>query len=297
MRVAFVIPARNKIHGVRGAVDSVLSQNYSPMELIFSDQGSTDGTREQIAKHIASYDGPNKARLLDCPLTQGRPGMGALNAHVDWIMGQTDADVIILGSSDDVSHPDRATKVMRGFEETGAAMVNTAIKFMSTDGRSFTTDFPEETRFVTGSECLDRLVGGSSSPAWTHEFYDRIGGVPGLICSDVYMPYLATLDKGLYYINEALYFLIRWPDKKNTGIGGRQLAQEGEEETLKLREIVQFQLNSTFKQIAKCCDEKYPNFDHDKQQKLYSYILGTAVHWSEIRDEMAAKSIVQDMFP
>lgn len=296
MKTAFVIPARDKIHGVSPAVKSVLAQTYSPMELIFSDQGSTDGTRETIQSLCDSYDGKNKIRILDCPHTELK-GMNGLNTHINWIMDQTDADYIILGSADDVNDATRAEKVVQKFDETGAAMVNTAIQFVHIDGKSVGTDFPTESRFVTAEEVMTRYVGGSTSPAWRHDFSDKIGALKGPICSDVYMPYLATQDTGLYYIHDLLYCLVRWPDKNNTGLGGRQLAAETEDEILQLRELVQYQMSSTFREIYKSCERLYPKWSNGDRQTLYNYTMGTAHGWSEIRDQLTEKKIVPQRLP
>ncbi len=47
--VSIVVPCFNQGHYLRQAIESVLSQDYSPIELIALDDGSTDRTREVLA--------------------------------------------------------------------------------------------------------------------------------------------------------------------------------------------------------------------------------------------------------
>jgi len=291
MKTAMILFARDKIHGIHAAVNSVLGQTYSPMELIISDHGSTDGTREAIHDLCSKYDGPNTVRLLDCPKQEFK-GMAGLNTHIDWIMSQTDADFVVSSSSDDVSDVTRVEKVVRGWQDTGASMVGHAMQFMKDDGSSLFTGYPKQNQFVTGDEMLDRLVGGSTNHGWTHEFYDRCGGLHGIICPDVYMPYLATLDKGFYYLHECLYCIMRHSDAKNTGLMGVRDAAETDDEKLAVQEMVQFQLVETFSQISKAGDAIYgTNWKPAERSKLFAYLMGTAQYWSEIRAEMTMKRL------
>ena len=107
MKYAFVVFVRNKAPWIAECVRSVLAQSYTPLELVFSDQGSEDDTLAIIKKTVNGYNGPNKVRVLQCPDTEPR-GMRGLMAHINWLYETLDADFWITLSGDDVSYPNRA---------------------------------------------------------------------------------------------------------------------------------------------------------------------------------------------
>src|SRR5678815_246024 len=99
-KYALLLTARDKVRHVAAAVTSMFAQVGPPIELLLSDQGSHDGTATILDDMARSYAGPHKVRRLNCPDIEliGMPGM---NAHVNWAMTQTDADVVMQLSADD----------------------------------------------------------------------------------------------------------------------------------------------------------------------------------------------------
>ena len=49
-KATVIIPTYNRAALVKEAVDSVLQQSFSDFEVIVVDDGSTDGTREEVQK-------------------------------------------------------------------------------------------------------------------------------------------------------------------------------------------------------------------------------------------------------
>ena len=55
MKYAFIIPARDKEKHVRRAMRSAFKQTYADMQIVVSDQGSTDNTRKVRALYNLQF--------------------------------------------------------------------------------------------------------------------------------------------------------------------------------------------------------------------------------------------------
>ncbi|HEX5105760.1 MAG TPA: glycosyltransferase [Pirellulaceae bacterium] len=92
--VSVVIPTYNYGHLVGEAVQSVLAQNYSMVEIIVVDDGSTDDTREQLAR----FEGRIRYHY--------QPNAG-LSAARNTGIGLAKGQLIALLDSDDAFHPQK----------------------------------------------------------------------------------------------------------------------------------------------------------------------------------------------
>ena len=98
--VSVIIPSFNRLHTLRRAIDSVLTQSYSHIELIIIDDGSTDGTSAWL-EQLAPENIP--VRYIE----QTNHGVShARNRGIDIAEGQW----IALLDSDDYWHGDKLSK-------------------------------------------------------------------------------------------------------------------------------------------------------------------------------------------
>jgi len=292
VKAAFVVPARNKEGFVASCVKSILAQDYEPLEFIFSDQGSTDNTYAEIEKACSGYKGRNEIRILKCPVVT-EPGMTGLNAHLSWLNNQTDADIIIQTSADDLDHPDRARETIEVYEKFKPAAVHTKQGFVNSDFSGVAVSaIPLESGFVTGKQDLDYMVGSSSSMSWDREFYNRVGGISGFICPDIYLPYLATQDRGLYYLDKELHAYVRNNNPDNTGLEGVLRSYEGNtEKQIQVEELCHFQITNTLREIAIKCEVDFPNWSMDDRSALLKMMVARALSWADCRARMTKSGI------
>lgn len=299
-KVSFIVPCRNKAHFVERTAHSVLAQTYSPMEIILSDQGSTDGTLEILKKLAAEYKGPNTVRVLECPEGEYR-GMAGLNEHLNWIHTQLDpeSELVIMCSADDLNHPDRAKYTVAAYEEHHPSYIGTCVHYVGPRGENKGLTAPQrDDGFVDPVENIINLVGSSASSCWAKDLFDKYGPMRGIESQDMLLPFFGTLERGLYYINIPLHIYIEHADENNTGLGGvcraatdRKNAadNDNEREELAKEEIAYAECNNwhftsnyfaMYRKVGEMNIDIEPNLGHAVLQKA----LDGAAGWCAARD-------------
>ena len=306
MKYAFVMPVRDKAPYVAESVRSILGQtelpDHSTLELVFSDQGSQDGTLDIIKREVQSYNGPHAVRVLECPETEPR-GMRGLIAHINWLHGQHDADYWIITAGDDVSLPDRAKRTAETIEELGsvpnffATSQYNALHEKLQDGESHGRNaFPKESRFVDPVENLQMKVGGSTTNAWHTGFFESLHPLPPQALVDVAVPHCAALTGGFYYLNEPHHVYVCRPDPNNTGLEGLFRMTEDEDEKLQVMEMAKAQLTANMALLLRMTIAYYrqvpdPATEEAVVRAVYDEFVDQADEWQKVRLQMTLKRL------
>jgi cellulose synthase/poly-beta-1,6-N-acetylglucosamine synthase-like glycosyltransferase len=104
--VTFALFAYNQEEYVRRAVQGAFSQTYSPLEIILSDDCSSDRTFAIMEEMAREYRGPHLVLVRKNHLNL-RP-----YSHVLEAVKVSRGDPIVLAAGDDVSKPDRVQKIV-----------------------------------------------------------------------------------------------------------------------------------------------------------------------------------------
>lgn len=104
--VTFAVFAYNQEAYVRQAVEAALAQTYSPLEIILSDDASSDATAAIIREIAGAYRGPHS---IVVNLNTGNLGIGE---HVNKIFRMAHGELVILAAGDDVSTVERTEKLV-----------------------------------------------------------------------------------------------------------------------------------------------------------------------------------------
>ncbi|UWQ31990.1 glycosyltransferase [Leisingera sp. M527] len=99
------------------AVQSLLNQKCEPIEIIISDDASTDGTFEKIQEVIKDYRGPHPVLARRNEVNLG------LNRHIARSVSLATSDLMIWAAGDDRNAPGRAQKVIDSYRQTGAKLI------------------------------------------------------------------------------------------------------------------------------------------------------------------------------
>lgn len=106
----YILFTYNQRDYIESALKSAFSQTYSPLEIIISDDASTDGTAELILNTAESYQGPHK---IIVQINESNLGIGR---HVNQAVGMSQGEFLVFAAGDDISHADRVRRIMAARE-------------------------------------------------------------------------------------------------------------------------------------------------------------------------------------
>jgi glycosyltransferase involved in cell wall biosynthesis len=124
LRTAAVVPSYNHERWLGEALDSLLAQTRPLDQIVVVDDGSTDGSREILARYRR-----HGVRVVEQP---NRGAHAALGRGID----ETDADLLFLLNSDDRFAPDRVARMAHLFEEEEIAFAGSWIRVIDEAGKT-----------------------------------------------------------------------------------------------------------------------------------------------------------------
>jgi glycosyltransferase involved in cell wall biosynthesis len=104
--VTFALFAYNQEKYIREAVEGAFSQTYSPLEIILSDDCSSDRTFEIMEEMAREYRGPHLVKLRRNPRNRGTL------SHVLAVAQIADGLFLLVAAGDDISLPERTATVV-----------------------------------------------------------------------------------------------------------------------------------------------------------------------------------------
>jgi len=105
MLITFYILAFNHEDMIVDAINAALAQTYSPLQIIVSDDCSTDSTWEVIQKTVSSYKGPHRVETRRNDVNLG------ISLHINALWKECSGEWIIASAGDDTSLPTRVEKI------------------------------------------------------------------------------------------------------------------------------------------------------------------------------------------
>lgn len=110
--ISFIIVTYNQEAYIREAVEGALSQTYSPLEIIISDDCSNDGTFDIVKEMVDGYKGKHSVRYNRNPTNIG------LGIHLSRLMEECHGELIVVAAGDDISLPDRTEMIYQAWEHS-----------------------------------------------------------------------------------------------------------------------------------------------------------------------------------
>ncbi len=202
VKCSLLVLTYNQEDFVAEAVNAALAQTYVPLEIVISDDCSTDRTFEIAQACVAGYDGPH-----DIVLNRNARNLGVI-AHTNTIVNRARGDILIPAYGDDVSYPDRVTRIAACFEAQDPLLVHSHADAIDATGTPCVTayrraDFFRTTEPLTVATSLAHYLGASGG--WARELFDKYGPLPdSLVFDDHILGFRAALEGRVGFVDAPL---------------------------------------------------------------------------------------------
>jgi len=127
--VTFALFAYNQEKFIREAVEGAFAQTYEPLEIILSDDCSTDRTFEIMQEMAAAYRGPHRVRAVQTPQNLG------VVQHVLLRGREAAGDIVVLAAGDDISLPERVARHVPCYVDPKVWAVSTGFQLIDEYGQ------------------------------------------------------------------------------------------------------------------------------------------------------------------
>lgn len=179
--VTLAIISYNQARFIREAVESALAQTYSPMEIIISDDASSDSTFDIVRDIVSSYMGPHKIIANLNPINLGLAGN--LNKALSLCKGE----IICWAGGDDISLPGKiealATPLLHDKSLSGT---HSYVNEIDADGIFLKTRRPLVPDLIDSPEqvILNALEIISQSHAFRRTVYEKFGTISSTVTNE-----------------------------------------------------------------------------------------------------------------
>ena len=201
--VSLLLITYNQEATVAAAIEGALRQTYSPLEIIISDDASSDGTYAAAQRCTTNYTGPHTVRVRRNPSNLG------ISAHLSLLVRESQGELLFIAAGDDVSLPERCRAVVAAWLKAGRRpdLIATDLYDLDTDGDVHgvleVTDLGSYKTFQDWAEDRPHVVGAAHT--WSRRLFDRFGEMEaGIYGEDQIMTFRAIMSGGALTLHEPL---------------------------------------------------------------------------------------------
>jgi cellulose synthase/poly-beta-1,6-N-acetylglucosamine synthase-like glycosyltransferase len=128
-RVTYLVVAYNQEDFIGESIQAAFAQDYPNLQIVLSDDNSTDRTYALMEEAVAAYRGPHRIVLNRAP-----GGRGILY-HFCHAFRHADGELVVGAAGDDISLPNRVSRLVGAWNGTGAAAIYSAWNRVTVDGK------------------------------------------------------------------------------------------------------------------------------------------------------------------
>jgi len=199
--VSFILVTYNQEEFIEEAIQAALDQTYSPLEIIISDDASTDRTFEVAKTVVEGYEGSHHVIVR-----RNERNIG-INPHFNLVINEARGDFVVFAAGDDVSLPERTEKLVEAWR-AGASAVFSNAELIDIRGQS--KGLLVQPGFKHLRDWRGMLVHGTHS-SWgcalscEKRAFKVFGEMPeNILGEDAVVPFRCAVLNGVSYIDEPL---------------------------------------------------------------------------------------------
>lgn len=203
--ITFLLMAYNQERFIGEAVAGALAQTYSPLEILLTDDCSSDRTYKIMSDMAAAYRGPHRIVL-----NRNAKNLG-IGPHLNLAMELVSGALVVGGAGDDLSLPERTLVMYELWQRSGqtAYSLFSDALVIDEEGRHLNRLFGDKVpSFV---DCVENAVrrGGVGVAGCTHVFSKETFNLFGpmdeqVMAEDMVIPFRSLLLGEIVYCPDAL---------------------------------------------------------------------------------------------
>lgn len=203
--VTFALFAYNQEKYIREAIEGAFAQTYAPLEIILSDDGSTDRTFEIMREMAEAYRGPHAIKL------NKNAGNLGLVGHVNRIFELAEGELIVAAAGDDISLPARTERLVAAYQISPSPplLIHSSVVKVDEHNDELGVWVPPvisekmDLKRMAGSAMAGIYIGASG--AWSKKLYQYFGPLKyERAYEDLVFGFRAALDDSMVYVDEPL---------------------------------------------------------------------------------------------
>jgi hypothetical protein len=203
--VSFIVLGYNQEKFIREAVQSALLQTYDNLEIILSDDASSDRTFEIMVEEADRYKGPHRLILNRNPMNLG------LTGNLSRAVQLGSGGFVVEQDGDDISFPYRTTKLVERWlrDPLRCDLVFSRTTRIAEDGRVLEQQNTRPMWIPTVEEVIrgKAFVAGGCVSSYSRSLFERFGPLdPRIKYTDGVMTFRAFVGSGCAFIDEPLIY-------------------------------------------------------------------------------------------
>jgi glycosyltransferase involved in cell wall biosynthesis len=202
--VTMAVLAFNQERYIGAAVRAALAQTYTPLQILLSDDSSSDATFRVMSEIASRYDGEHQIVL-----NRNKRNLGVA-AHLNRIAELAGGSIIVLAAGDDISRPNRVELIASEFARSATVRaVYSGHTLMDSSGKTIRDSvLPADASFFSNPEVMavsGGWVGLGATFAYHRDCFTTPQPLPsGILLEDGVLPFRAVLLGTIAHVPDPL---------------------------------------------------------------------------------------------